>query len=1201
MKIFKGLLRKFLSSPLVRDESGVALVALVFVLGSAALVGTTAVLRNEISIQAELRVQQGQKAKFEKVQNAIEVFALRDFDTPTGTAGSGGALYRLPCPAGATAGNGQATDWNGDDECAMNRGVVPWSTVGLSEQDVIDERGNYLTYIVHTEPMQACNGVNPRTGSLDDLNSATNYFYSLISHGVNGFGGFNSMTLTENAAPSSDEEIDNCQNTACASGATANEYRSGPTSDDLANYFDDIVRSVELSENFTENCMDLFSPPDDETAFTFAMSVGQVERNVTRTSNDDPNFTARVQTATDDGGTAEDETDDTIVLSFNGSDGSIPTSACAWFEPPVPIQGHSVRILTEFAAEKDDAVDGKGNGVVFAFMSYDPDADVADPDPDLEDGSGYVLSDLICGGTDWSMGYADEQNASVMPTDRDIDLPDVPRVGVEIDTEAHGDSFAGEPDTDGTDNANQDPTTNPNGNAWNHIAIIGANNDHEGNDQSDTGDEDDETIKGDGPVCINDLAGSHGTGNHLYDTGEGNLAALQGCFPGDNTTEDGDEVGIFEVGEDDTPADDDYHQLRIDLIYGGGTCGVNEVNVSYWLFLNPDGATVPDCASATQDYADLTQNYTTGNGEDAAKTDICIPWTGDFNDEFMRFGFTSGRGAGGQATRDDLRVRRFDFRTIATVAAPAGTTADSDDQTREVHNVNVVDEVAAIVYPNVVSTNVLDTMMGLIDMNPRTLVPNDFTGSQGDETGIRLVGRNGVFNVRLNNTDATPDPLSDNEGIGLRGVGDEDTNEFDMHWLLVDSTPDPDESVYLNEDTPEGREAIDIRFYSDDDSSTSVTTAYERVSINLGQFGERDVTQVGEPNRDEEMRYRAFLGGSLVQEGVINSCNVDTGNDPDRSMFLSLDFSGNLIDQIILVPDFIEPSPDLTQYPEDEYGSTFFIRGIKACGSNRACGLTAHNDCVQYNGSYPYGGLGDPTTVFTDEGSTGVSGLITIDNIQAHFNALYSADLISVNNSSRTIWQTLVGHFEFGNNDDGPVFVDIIADPLNIEVTGGTARALRIEEDGDVQDEGFGVEENVNSGNGGPDDISLDDSEAIEFRFHNTWQDILLSAGRFGMASNQLEQMTVEGFLNGSSVSSDTVQSCETNNGTNNSAASNLIIEFPSAIDTIRLTPLVRDGGTASSTFRVHGIRACIDAVCGQVDFGTIQGDATCTGTHVMP
>jgi hypothetical protein len=287
-KRIESLFASLKASQFVRDESGVALVAIAVVIGGAALATTTAVLRREAGVQAELRETRNQRVKFDRIQAAIEVYAMQDYGSSG--AGSGSETYRLPCPANPADGDGQAENGDGSNTCAgNNRGIVPWATIGLAERDVVDQQGNYITYIVNaSDSMEVCNWSSARAGSLDDLNSTTNAKFALVSPGENGFGAYGKDPSSRKDAPSSAQEIANCPvpNGGNCNGTTVpntNAFRTGPASDDDSTYFDDIVKSVQMDASVTAECEEFFGEDPVSAGTNGTREV--VQRTFQRTQN----------------------------------------------------------------------------------------------------------------------------------------------------------------------------------------------------------------------------------------------------------------------------------------------------------------------------------------------------------------------------------------------------------------------------------------------------------------------------------------------------------------------------------------------------------------------------------------------------------------------------------------------------------------------------------------------------------------------------------------------------------------------------------------------------------------------------------------------------------------------------------------------------------------------------------------------------
>ncbi len=291
-KWFDLLRCKLQPTTILKDDSGVALIAIAFVLGSIALATTVAIIQRESGIQEELRDTRSQRTNFDLIKAALEVYALQDYGA-SGVA-SGGDLYRLPCPANPADGDGVREAWDSDNACGSNnRGIVPWSSIGLSESDVIDGEGNYITYIVHsTDSMEVCDGLTALAGNLDDANATANSKYALISHGTNTFGGFRAVTNAQASAPSSSNEQANCS-VSCGAGTSTNVFRSGPSSNDSSTFFDDVVRGVQLGTKITSYCKELFGEEAVSAGTSGSREV--LVRLVTRTQNNSTPTELRTQ------------------------------------------------------------------------------------------------------------------------------------------------------------------------------------------------------------------------------------------------------------------------------------------------------------------------------------------------------------------------------------------------------------------------------------------------------------------------------------------------------------------------------------------------------------------------------------------------------------------------------------------------------------------------------------------------------------------------------------------------------------------------------------------------------------------------------------------------------------------------------------------------------------------------------------------
>ena len=399
-------LRSLFSGSL-RDDSGqAALVIITIVIVTAGIAASTMSLQNS---RRGLEVSKSTRASFDLIRDAIEVDTIQD------------TAFLLPCPsdpAGASASLGLEVGNNGTT-CTINRGIVPWRTLGLSASSAVDTNGNYVTYVVDDTNISVCSGENARAGTLDDeiTGGSTDYSFALISHGENGFGAYKRNSGTQTQLPVSTEELDNCPNPSTGAGCdpgTNGAFRSGPfNEDDGATEFDDVVRAVRASDTFTTECPVINE--DAETTVVGDTSITSTDRSLDTlmvgTSNAPPLQTRAIGRTTDG---------DIEQLIFTGSTTNYASAACDFFEVPIRLRDSVVRSYQEFGM-LSDAGNTRGNGMVLGFVSYDP--------------ASYRLSttnrNYICGGTDSAMGFAND------PVVADRLLPNVPRLGIEIDTESH--------------------------------------------------------------------------------------------------------------------------------------------------------------------------------------------------------------------------------------------------------------------------------------------------------------------------------------------------------------------------------------------------------------------------------------------------------------------------------------------------------------------------------------------------------------------------------------------------------------------------------------------------------------------------------------------------------------------------------------------------------------------------------------------
>lgn len=271
----------------VRDESGVALIAIVFVLGSAALVATAMVLLEEQGIPAQLRATQNTGGDIEKISDAIEIYLLQNDN--------------LPCPADGTAGTGQPIADCDDTGGTANAGIVPWAALNLSEQDATDAYGNLYTYVAATNRSDPSDEVCERIGgdisgevlngnieidtSGDNTAELTNVIYAVIGHGENGDGGFNPRNYNGN--PDSVRELDHALGSSGTAtlGAGTDPLHDIPqedTVDPSTNvYFDDTIVYVRPSD-LSDFCRNQLEGGDENSDYS---NDGSSTDGLTQTDN----------------------------------------------------------------------------------------------------------------------------------------------------------------------------------------------------------------------------------------------------------------------------------------------------------------------------------------------------------------------------------------------------------------------------------------------------------------------------------------------------------------------------------------------------------------------------------------------------------------------------------------------------------------------------------------------------------------------------------------------------------------------------------------------------------------------------------------------------------------------------------------------------------------------------------------------------
>jgi len=237
-----------------RDDGVIGLIIVIALLAAAAALIATTARQNK---DAEVRRLSGNATSVKLLKNSISSFFLTDADG----AGAGTAVNsRIPCPDASFPPDGTA---DGTTSCTANTGVVPWLTLGLSEDDVTDTYGNYFTYAVSgdstaraictsvtnqydTSQIEYTGGLNAVTDTEARLSSqtagqGTPYYFAFISHGKNGLGAI-SRSGARRSSPTSTSEIQNCPatNTNCTD-PSALTVITGPKDTTDSTYFDDNV------------------------------------------------------------------------------------------------------------------------------------------------------------------------------------------------------------------------------------------------------------------------------------------------------------------------------------------------------------------------------------------------------------------------------------------------------------------------------------------------------------------------------------------------------------------------------------------------------------------------------------------------------------------------------------------------------------------------------------------------------------------------------------------------------------------------------------------------------------------------------------------------------------------------------------------------------------------------------------------------
>lgn len=251
-----------------------ALVVLVIglILGAGIAAGTAQLLQQRIDTtrQRESALKAALKAFIARngrlpcpaIGNLDRSNAAFGFEAVPDTSSSG----TNACPGTVSVGPA-CTD---DESCVKNRsfrGVVPWRSVGMPEETLIDSWGRFITYqvslagivnpfdnqVVAMRNVQAMIGNMPVHSAVpvSSGNQITNPLdpavVVLISHGANGSGAFVPGSTSVSPAPSGPTEVENTDNTLAVVSAMYSEQSIDPY-DDIVSYFlaTDLLDGVQL-------------------------------------------------------------------------------------------------------------------------------------------------------------------------------------------------------------------------------------------------------------------------------------------------------------------------------------------------------------------------------------------------------------------------------------------------------------------------------------------------------------------------------------------------------------------------------------------------------------------------------------------------------------------------------------------------------------------------------------------------------------------------------------------------------------------------------------------------------------------------------------------------------------------------------------------------------------------------------------------
>lgn len=185
-----------------------------------------------LSAQFELRRVEETRLILEEAKEALMGYAL--------------ANKFLPCPDVNAVPDGTEGVRGASNECATLEGVLPWQLLGVRG---LDAWGRYIRYRVSTNFSNNVDffeisdtgdiRVNSDTGTL-----TTSAIAVLVSHGINGFGGINTIQGTpanQMPAPAGADELEN------SNGLNLTYVSHTPTPVGSANEFDDSINWISFT------------------------------------------------------------------------------------------------------------------------------------------------------------------------------------------------------------------------------------------------------------------------------------------------------------------------------------------------------------------------------------------------------------------------------------------------------------------------------------------------------------------------------------------------------------------------------------------------------------------------------------------------------------------------------------------------------------------------------------------------------------------------------------------------------------------------------------------------------------------------------------------------------------------------------------------------------------------------------------------